>query len=108
MIPHERSLVAKYKDKPFALLGVNSDEDLEQYRKLAQQEGVTWRSFWDESTSGPIATRWNVQGWPTVYLIDHEGVIRYRDIAGEQAIDAAVAELVARAEQAQQQKGGGR
>jgi hypothetical protein len=25
MIPHERSLVEKWKDKPFALIGVNSD-----------------------------------------------------------------------------------
>jgi hypothetical protein len=27
------------------------------------------------STAGPIATRWNVHGWPTAYLIDHEGKI---------------------------------
>ncbi len=29
MYPHERSLVKRLKDQPFALLGVNSDEDLE-------------------------------------------------------------------------------
>ena len=100
MLPHERSLVTTYAKRPFALIGVNSDQDLEQFRKLAKENGVTWRNVADGDTSGPIATRWNVQGWPTLYLIDHEGVIRYRDIAGEQAIDAAIAELVAKAEAA--------
>jgi hypothetical protein len=100
MIPHERSLVQQHKDKPFALVGVNSDPDLDKYRELAKQDGVTWRSFWDQTTDGPIATRWNVQGWPTIYLIDHEGVIRHRDIYGEEAISNAVAELVHAAEAA--------
>ena len=58
---------------------------------------VTWRNFWDRDPSGPICTRWNVQGFPTLYLIDHEGIVRHRGIFGEEAINAAVAELVAKA-----------
>ena len=97
MIPHERSLVEQYKDKPFVLLGVNTDDDRDAYKKQAKEFGVNWRNFWDGDPSGPISTRWNVMGFPTVYLIDHRGVVRYREISGEQAIDAAVAELVAKA-----------
>jgi hypothetical protein len=53
-----------------------------------------WRSFWDGgSTNGPIATRWNVSGWPTIYVIDAKGVIRYRDVR-EQAMDKAVDTLL--------------
>jgi hypothetical protein len=100
MIPHERSLVENYKDKPFVILGVNSDADLDAYRKQAKEAGVTWRSFHDGAPPGPIATRWRVEGWPTLYLIDHEGVIRHRDIYGEEALDQAIAALVAKAEAA--------
>ena len=32
MYPHERSLVKKLKDQPFALIGVNSDRDLEKLK----------------------------------------------------------------------------
>jgi hypothetical protein len=28
---------------------------------------------------GPIATAWNVRGWPTLYILDHNGVIRYKN-----------------------------
>ena len=32
MYPHERSLVERMKDKPFALIGVNSDVDKKKLR----------------------------------------------------------------------------
>jgi hypothetical protein len=76
MYPHERSLVKKMEGRPFVLLGVNSDADRETVKKAVAQEKLPWRSFWDGgSTDGPIARRWNVSGWPTLYVIDHRGVI---------------------------------
>ena len=77
MYPHERSLVKKLAGKPFALVGVNSDQDLKELKPVLEKEQITWRSFWNgpEGTSGPISTAWNVHGWPTVYLIDHKGMI---------------------------------
>jgi hypothetical protein len=94
MYPHERSLVKRLADAPFALIGVNSDP-LENVQAALERENITWRSFWDGGdTSGPIATRWNVSGWPTIYVLDHEGRIRYRDVRGE-AMDAAVDTLLA-------------
>ena len=91
MIPHERSLVAKLSDKPFALLGVNSDKDLADLKKTLAKEQMTWRHFFDGgSTNGPIATAWNVSGWPTTYVIDAKGVIRFKDLRDQEAEDAIV------------------
>ena len=96
MIPHERSLVEELKDKPFALIGVNSDRDLDTYRQKAKEMQVTWRSFWcgKDGTGGEIPTTWNVRSWPTIYVIDHEGVIRYKNVRGEKMTEA-VEELLA-------------
>jgi hypothetical protein len=101
MYPHERSLVKKMEGKPFALIGVNSDGSPEQLRMVIAKENMTWRSFFDgPGTDGPIATKWNVQGWPTLYVVDHRGVIRHRWLGspGEQVMDRALEELVQRAE----------
>jgi len=43
--------------------------------------------------SGPWATAWNVQGWPTICRIDKDGVIRERDPRGER-MKAAVLEVL--------------
>lgn len=97
-VPHERELVEKYKDKPFALIGVNSDADRQKLKQVLADEKITWRSFWcgPEAMTGPIPIKWNVSGWPTTYLIDHNGVIRSKNATGA-TLDARLEKLVAEA-----------
>jgi len=100
MFPHERSLVKRLEGKPFVLVGVNSDTNKDQLKKLNEQRQVTWRSFWcgAKGTSGEIPTKWNVSGWPTLYYIDHKGVIRYKNLRDEKEIDEKLNALVREAE----------
>ncbi len=98
MYPHERSLVKQLAGKPFALIGVNSDKDRDKIREITKEKNITWRSFWNgpEGTSGPISKRWNVTGWPTIYVMDGEGVIRYRNVRGDdmdRALETLLAEM---------------
>ena len=100
MIPHERSLVKELENEPFALLGVNSDSDRKKLKQTLAEEQITWRSWFDGSTTGPIATQWNISGWPTTYLLDARGVIRakgLRDAKAEQAIKELLAEMASEA-----------
>ena len=102
MYPNERSLVKRLADKPFALIGVNSDKDLEKLKPRLSEEQITWRSFWNgpEGTQGPISKRWGVTGWPTIYVMDHKGVIRAKGVRGE-AMDKAVDLLLSEMEKEQ-------
>ena len=96
MYPHERSLVKKMADKPFVILGVNSDTDRDEIKKVMEKEEITWRSFWNGGgTDGPISTKWNVRGWPTLYVLDAKGVIRYKSVgANEKALDEMIEKLL--------------
>jgi hypothetical protein len=94
MLPHEKELVERLKDQPFALIGINSDGDAETVRKILAENEITWRNAIDGSTEGPLASEWNVSGWPTIYVIDAKGVIRYRDVR-DQAMEDAVMALLA-------------
>jgi hypothetical protein len=101
MYPHERSLVKKLADKPFVLLGINSDANRDALKKVMEDESITWRSWWDGgNTSGPIASEWNVRGWPTLFLIDHKGTIRNKFLGfpGEEKFDGALQALIEEAE----------
>jgi len=80
-LPTEKALVERLKDRPFVLLGVNSDKDRAALKAESAEKGITWRSWFDGgNTRGPIATRWNVQGWPTIVVIDKAGVIRFKGL----------------------------
>jgi len=67
-----------------------------------KEENITWRSFWNgkKGTSGPISTAWNVKGWPTIYVIDAKGIIRYKNVRGDR-LEKAIETLVKEAEAAQ-------
>ena len=95
MVPHERKLVERMKDRPFALIGVNGDEDRAKGKEVAAKNGMVWRSFWNGSktATSTLAQDWNVTGWPTVYVLDDSGVIRFKDVHREE-LDKAVEELV--------------
>src|ERR1700756_4160180 len=95
MYPHERSLVKRLEGKPFALLGVNSDEDKDKLKAVMEKEQITWRSWWDGgSTRGPISTSYDVPHWPRLFLIDHRGVIRHIDLREEKKLDEAIDTLL--------------
>lgn len=97
MLPHEKALVERLKDKPFALLGMNSDGDAAKVRKILADNGISWRQAILGSTNGAIARRWQVQSWPTIFVLDHKGVIRFKDVRDAE-MEAEVNKLLAELE----------
>jgi hypothetical protein len=59
---------------------------------VAKLKGMSWPSWWD-GEEGPIGAQWNVRALPTIYVLDHKGVIRYKDVRSE-ALDKAVDTLL--------------
>ena len=90
--PYQRLMQDVYKNRPLTLLSVDSDKDPRTASKAKAERGLTYRSWWDgggeKSTSGPIATAWGVMGWPTTYLIDQRGVIRFVNLRQEDMLKA--------------------
>ncbi|MYA63817.1 MAG: TlpA family protein disulfide reductase [Gemmatimonadetes bacterium] len=81
--PYHSFALEHYRDDPVVFLGVNSDPDIETMRDAkANGEAPAYRSWWDESTEGPIATDWQVAAWPSIHVLDPEGVIRHTNTRG--------------------------
>jgi hypothetical protein len=93
MYPHERSLVKQLAGQPFAIIGVNTDSHRETIAAICKEKNITWRSFFD-GPDGPIADQWDIKAWPTVYLLDAQGKIRYRNARGKR-LDEAITKLLA-------------
>jgi thiol-disulfide isomerase/thioredoxin len=111
MVPHERALVERYAGKPFVLVGANGDvlpepdfkltdadgkviDNSERVKATIEKQKITWRSF--RNAQFNVGTEWNVRAWPTVFLIDHRGILRgkWKGDPGEKELDAAVEKLV--------------
>jgi hypothetical protein len=99
MLPHEKALVKRMQDKPFALIGINNDGKADEVLPRFRKEGITWRNA-IEPDKGSLASQWNVTGYPNLFLIDAQGVIREHWIGspGEEVLDQRIDALVAEAQ----------
>jgi thiol-disulfide isomerase/thioredoxin len=93
MHPQERALVARLKDRPFAIVSVNTDATVDTLKESIASGEITWRCWYDGAMAGPITTRWGVSAIPMTFVLDESGVIRFKDLRGEE-LDKAVATLL--------------
>ena len=62
-------------------------------RRFSSGEIPPWRCSWAGGESRPICARWRVTQFPSVYVLDHTGRIRAKDVNG-QAFDEVVERLL--------------
>jgi thiol-disulfide isomerase/thioredoxin len=93
MIPHERTMVERLKDKPFVLISISADAEKQTLVDFLAKEPMPWTHWW--SGRDGIVRDWDVKAFPTIYVLDARGVIRHKDIRGEElekAVNALLAE----------------
>ena len=77
------------KDRPFKLIGVNSD-DVETAKKAVAANRLNWRSFRNERKgAAAVSDEWCIAGWPTIVVLDEELRIHYRGHDGDEATRVA-------------------
>lgn len=84
--PYDRFLLELYEHWPLTILSVDSSTDVDAARAVKAAEGLEYRTWWDgprAGQDGPIATAWNVSAWPSVYVLDGDGVIRFVNVRRE-------------------------
>jgi thiol-disulfide isomerase/thioredoxin len=93
MYTQEQQLLQRLRDKPFALVGVNCDDDREAVRGAVQRKKLNWQSWYDGGAEGGrLCREWHVNGFPTMWVLDHKGVIRFTftGLPGSQLDDAVM------------------
>jgi thiol-disulfide isomerase/thioredoxin len=63
LVPHERELASAFTSRPFAIVGVNCDDEVAKAQAAASRTGMTWRSFRNKAPNRPAITAdWKVLG----------------------------------------------
>jgi thiol-disulfide isomerase/thioredoxin len=92
MIPHEREMVKRFQDKPFALISISVDKDKQTLVDFLAKESMPWTHWWN-GPEGKLVDVLNVRHYPTIYVIDGKGVIRNKEIRNE-TLERAVKTLL--------------
>ena len=92
-VPKLKELNEMYKDD-LAILGIASDQE-ESWRKGIEEHELNWIHLLD--AKGDIAlNNYNITGFPTKFLIDREGIIRFKEIGENEnsELEAVLKELI--------------
>ncbi|MCB1211436.1 MAG: TlpA family protein disulfide reductase [Verrucomicrobiales bacterium] len=74
VLPMIADLQKRFASQHFTVLGVNTDVT-EKARQILQANPLPWRNWLDTATSGPNTTLYNIHHFPTLFLIDTQGII---------------------------------
>src|SRR5882672_8501210 len=99
MTPESKKLVQKMTARPFQFIGVSADKSTTPLKQYVDENEITWPNIFD-GQPGSLALAWQIDYFPNIFVIDHKGVIRYRDLRGRD-LDRVVEKLVAAAEKAE-------
>jgi thiol-disulfide isomerase/thioredoxin len=102
MIPHEREMVGRLEGKPFRLVGLSIDDEAKTLKDFLAKEKLPWTHWWagPGGAESSFMQDWDIRGIPAIFVLDGEGVIRYRDVRGdelEKAVNALLKEAEAKA-----------
>jgi peroxiredoxin/TolA-binding protein len=103
LLAQQQKLAETYAGRPLTLLSISGDDEARTVAQhIAERKllapGQSWIHCWN-GPEGGVLDAWNVQAFPTIYVIDAQGKIRHRNLFdGELA--SAVESLVKEAEQA--------
>ncbi|WP_165064561.1 sigma-70 family RNA polymerase sigma factor [Paludisphaera rhizosphaerae] len=96
-IPDLVKLAEKMKGRPFDVLGVCDDENVEEAKKVAQVQSMNWPNIVGEGRK--IAERFHIEdSLIRLFIIDQEGIIRGRSIYATGVNPKLLEDLVAEAE----------
>lgn len=86
-MPQVKEFAEKYKDK-LEILGVNSGDTEERMMSFLEKNGYDWQQIMsqDGNSVDNFVTKYNVQGFPTKFILDPEGNIVKKYLgSGEEA-----------------------
>ena len=78
-VPSLRSLYKRFeKERTFVMIAISSDTEAEKWRSFIAKNQMVWPQTLDRNRK--VSTAFEVRGWPTYVLIDHEGIVRFRSL----------------------------
>ncbi len=85
-LPHIRELHAKYGAKGLVVITIHSTEGADDMAPFLRQNPFPWPNACD--VDNRTASAWAVDTWPSTYLIDRQGKIRFANPIKDQLEDA--------------------
>lgn len=88
-MPHVVDMYKKHHKNGFEIIGISLDRSREALDRYVKANDMNWPQYFDgKYWQNDIAMKYMVRAIPATFLIDKQGVIRYRSLRGRQLEEA--------------------
>jgi tetratricopeptide (TPR) repeat protein len=94
-VPMVLNLRKKYRDRPFQIVGVSSDDDEQRCRSFIASKHMDWPEFLDSANL--LRQAFDVNSYPTFIVVDRDGVISYNQSGWSPDMQAEMEEVINKA-----------
>lgn len=92
-LPQVRDAYERFHKQGFEVIGVSFDMERRQLEEVVKHERIAWPQYFDgQGQSAAPGKTFGILHWPTMWLVDRNGVIRY--ISAGQRLDKKIATLL--------------
>jgi peroxiredoxin len=91
-MPFLSALWQRHRAEGLQVIGVNVDEDIEAARAFAKDFNIEFPLVWDEDRS--VSKLYRVAGYPSHYVLDRRGKVRYSALGFTETDSLAVSQEV--------------
>ena len=90
-----RNLRKIYRDRPFQIVGVSSDDDEQRWKSFIDSNHMDWPEFLD--SSNVVRQAFDVSAYPTFIIVDRDGVMNYSQSGWSPDMQGEMEEVINRA-----------
>jgi thiol-disulfide isomerase/thioredoxin len=91
-LPNVAALAEAFRERGVEVVGINLDRSRAAFDEIVALSPLTYPQIYD-GPDGPIASLYRIVGIPMTYLIDRSGIIRARNLQGDELVAAVLALL---------------
>lgn len=81
--PHLKKIAEEFQEQ-VQIIGIAGDHNKSDLRTLIRKDNLIWPNIFEgEAFFGEVSKKYNILRYPTIYLIDQNGLIAAKDLRGE-------------------------
>jgi len=91
-LPMLLNIRKKYRDRPFQMVGVSSDEDEQLWKRFIASNHMDWPEYLDSSSE--VQQAFEIDSFPTFIVLDRDGIITYRQSGWNPILQMELEEVI--------------
>jgi len=94
-LPRLQPLYDRYKDQGFEIVAIERQRDTERATTFIEENGLTYTFLENGEEDGEVVRAvFGVRGFPTSFLVDRDGMIRYYHLGFEEGDEDQIAQEI--------------